>query len=136
MKLRKGKHKRMLKQLVVPPGLQEYVFKLCQDDFTGAHLGEKKTWTKLSNRFYWTTSYQDTINYVKFCPICSCAKDPPASRAKLRPLLDFEHPFVKVGVDVLELTTSRSGKKYVGVFTDLFVSPEEQNGGINSCSFY
>jgi hypothetical protein len=64
LKVRKGKTGRIFKQLVVPECLKAYVFKICHDNFTGAHLGQKKTWTKLNNRFYWPNSYRDTIKYV------------------------------------------------------------------------
>jgi hypothetical protein len=33
-------------------------------------------------------------------------------------IIDFNKPFEKVGVDVLELTRSSSGNQYVVVFTD------------------
>jgi predicted secreted acid phosphatase len=51
-KLRKARNKRIYKQLVVPESLQSDVLMLCHDNYTGAHLGEHKTWVKLSNRFY------------------------------------------------------------------------------------
>ena len=102
-KIRKGKNRRIYKQLVVPEAIKEDIFKLCHDNFTGTHLGEKKTWVKLSNRFYWKNSYKETMNYVKSCPVCACIKDPPMSRANLKPILDYEKPFDKVGVDILEL---------------------------------
>ena len=52
LKLRKAKNKRIFRQLVVPDVLKNDILKLCHDDFTGAHLGEQKTWVKLNNRFY------------------------------------------------------------------------------------
>ena len=118
MKLRKGRNKRIFKQLVVPLELRQDILKLCRDNFTGAHLGEKKTWIKLSNRFYQRSSYKDTIEYVKSCERCACAKDPPTTRANLKAITDFEKPFDKVGVDILELTTSSAGNKYINVFND------------------
>jgi hypothetical protein len=36
----------------------------------------------------------------------------------MNPIIDFEKPFDKVGVDILELTMSNSGNKYIVVFTD------------------
>ena len=118
LKLRKSKHNKIFKQLVVPDSIKQDVLKLCHDNFTGAHLGEKKTWIKLNNRFYWEDSYKETVQYVKSCSVCACVKDPPPSRANLKPILDFEKPFDKVGVDILELSTTNSGNKYVVVFTD------------------
>lgn len=118
LKLRIAKNKRLFKQLVVPQTLKEDIFKLCHDNHTGAHLGEKKTWAKLHNRFYWKNAYQETIEYVKSCPVCARIKDPPTTRAYLKPITDFNRPFDKVAVDIMELSRSSSGNKYVVVFTD------------------
>ena len=46
----------------------------CHDNFTGAHLGEKKTRVKLNNRFYWKDAYKQTIDYVRSREVCSCLK--------------------------------------------------------------
>ena len=79
MKLRKGKYRHMYRQLMVPQEIRRDILKLCHDNFTGAHLGEKKTWIKLSNRFHWKNSYKETMEYGKFCEVCACFKDPPAT---------------------------------------------------------
>ena len=84
---------------------------MCHDNFTVAHLGEKKTWVKLSNRFYWKNSYKETINYVRSCSVCSFLKNRSATRAFLKPIVDFEKPFDKIGVDILELSRSNMGNK-------------------------
>ena len=118
MKLRKARNKRIFKQLIIPETIKPDVFKLCHDNFTGAHLGEKKTWIRLNNRFYCPNSSKDTISYVKSCAICACTKEPTPSRADLKPILDFSKPFDKVGVDVLELSSTDSGNKYAVVFID------------------
>ena len=51
IKLRKNRYKKIFKQLVVPLAIHEDVLKLCHDNYTGARLGEKKTWVKLSIDF-------------------------------------------------------------------------------------
>ena len=103
---------------MVPQELKSDILKLCHDDFTGGHLGEKKTWVKLSNRFYWQNYYKETINYVNKCSTCAKIKSPPANRANLKPILDFEKPFDKLAVDILELTRTDSGNRYAVVFSD------------------
>ena len=118
LKIRKGKHNKIFKQLVIPQVLKSEIFKICHDNFTGEHLGENKTWVKLNNRFFWKNSRIEMLDYVKSCATCAKLKSPPASRAPLHPIIDFEKPFDKLGVDILELTRSSSGNKYVVVFTD------------------
>ncbi|CAF1114090.1 unnamed protein product [Brachionus calyciflorus] len=117
-KLRRQKNGKLFKQLVVPKELKLDILKMCHDNFTGAHLGQRKTWIKLNNRFYWQNSYQDTKNYVESCGVCSRIKDPPVTRAELKPITEFQKPFDMVAVDILELTRTNSGNKYVVVFTD------------------
>jgi hypothetical protein len=63
LKLRRARNNRTFKQLVVPQALKLQVLAICHDNFTGGHLVEKKTWIKLSNRFYWTNSRAETLNY-------------------------------------------------------------------------
>ena len=117
-KTRIAKNRRIFKQLVVPESLKLDVLMLCHDNYTGAHLGEQKTWIKVNNRFFWPNSYKETINYVKTCQTCACIKPPLPNRAPLQPILNFNQPFDKVGVDILELTTSNSNNHYIVVFTD------------------
>ena len=45
-------------------------------------------------------------------------KDPTPNRERLKPILDFDKPFDIVGMDILELSRTSSGKKYVLVFKD------------------
>ena len=118
LKVRKNRHGLLLKQLVVPKELRSDIFKMCHDDFSGAHLGQKKTWIKLNNRFYWPNAYKETMNYVESCEVCAKIKDAPANRANLKPITEFEKPFDMIAVDILELSRSNNGNKYVVVFTD------------------
>ncbi|CAF1025880.1 unnamed protein product [Brachionus calyciflorus] len=73
-RLRRQKNGKLFKQLVVPKELKLDILKMSHDNFTGAHLGQGKTWIKLNNRFYWPNSYQDTKNYVESCDVCSRIK--------------------------------------------------------------
>jgi hypothetical protein len=118
LKLRKAKNGRIYKQVMVPKLLKEDIWRLCHDNYTGAHFGDKKTWAKLYNRFYWKNCYKETMEYVRSCEICARLKNPPATRSDLQPITDYNKPFDKVAVDILELTRTNNGNKYVVVFTD------------------
>ena len=108
-----------IKRLVVPVAFREDVMRLCHDSMCGGHLGEKKTWWKLSDRFYWPSAYEDTLKWVESCSKCSARKAPPNNRSELMPITEFSSPFEMVGVDILgPLPLSESGNKYVVVFTD------------------
>ena len=55
---------------------------------------------------------------METCEICAKVKSPQANRAELKPILDFEKPFDMVAVDILELSRTNIGNKYVIVFSD------------------
>jgi hypothetical protein len=113
-----SRNNKTFRQLVVPQSIKAQILEICHENFTGGHLGEHKTWTKLNNRFVWKESRDETVNYVKSCKICAKIKSPTNLRAPLKPIVDFDRPFDKLGVEILELTRSSSGNKYVVVLTD------------------
>ncbi|RNA35865.1 Retrovirus-related Pol poly from transposon [Brachionus plicatilis] len=65
LKVRRENIGVLKKLLVVPKDLRPDILKMCHDNFMGSHLGQKKTWMKLSNRFYWPNAYKETINHVE-----------------------------------------------------------------------
>ena len=91
---------------------------MCHDDLTGAHLGQRKTISKLNNRFYWPNSHKETIKYVESFELWAKSKLPPTQPAPLKPLTEFDKPFDQIILDILELIRSSSGNKYCPVFTD------------------
>lgn len=50
--------------------------------------------------------------------MCAKIKSRPPNRAELKPITDFRKPFDMEAVDILELSTTSSGNRYVVVFTD------------------
>lgn len=108
-----------VKRIVVPEVLVETVLTTCHDDMSGGHLGFKKTWPKVRDRFYWKTMYRDTKNWVESCSKCASRKTPSTKRAQMVPINNATKPFDMVGVDILgPLPETYSGNKYLLVFTD------------------
>ena len=70
-------------QLVIPFSLQETILKMCHNDMSGGHLGIKKTWPKLKDRFYWKSMFEDTVRWIKACSACSKRKSPETSKGEL-----------------------------------------------------
>jgi hypothetical protein len=118
LKWRRGRRGRFFKQIVIPRAMRQHILELCHDSFLSSHLGEKKTWEKLTSRFAWQSAYKDTIDYVRSCAVCAKIKGPPPGRAPLMSILDVEKPFDLVGMDILELSRTSAGNKYAVVFTD------------------
>ena len=110
----------LFKRIVVPAVLKDTVLTICHDDMSGAHLGFKKTWSKLQRKFYWPQMHNDTEAWLKSCSVCASKKKPNIPhRAPLYPITHFTKPFEMVGVDVLgPLPTTQSGNKYIVVFSD------------------
>ena len=106
-------------RIVIPKKLVESVLKACHDDIGGGHLGRKKTWYKVKERYYWRTMYGDVHDWVSSCSFCSARKNPLPNRAPLMPINEAVKPFDMVGVDILgPLPVTTKGNKYILVFTD------------------
>ena len=67
--------------LVVPLALRELAFRMCHNDMGGGHLGMKKSWPKVRDRFYWNTMYQDLRRWLKSCSPCAKRKTPKVSKS-------------------------------------------------------
>jgi hypothetical protein len=106
-------------RIVIPESGIEQVFMMCHDDMGGGHLGFKKTWPKVRDRFYWKTMYRDTYLWVKSCTPCAKRKSPEPARSNLKPINVAEEPWDMAGVDILgPLRETVNGNKYIVVFTD------------------
>ena len=106
-------------RLAVPKSLIERCLKMCHDDMGGGHLGFKKTWPKLRDRFYWKNMYSDTFRWLKSCTVCAKRKNPQVSKIGLNPINVAEHPFHMMGMDILgPLKETVNGCRYIIVFTD------------------
>ena len=109
----------IVKRLVIPVCLRKQVLALCHDGFGGAHLGEKKTWSKIAERFYWPSAHNDTLSWVQSCQNCAARKSSQVSRAQIVPITEFERPFDMIGVDIVgPLPVTDQSNKYLLVFTD------------------
>jgi len=106
-------------KLVIPETYKLEVLRLCHDGLAGGHLGFRKTWPKVRDRFYWRTMYSDTERYCKSCTPCAKRKSPKNRQSEFHPIGRARYPFQMLGVDILgPLTETKKGNKYVLVFTD------------------
>ena len=114
------KRKNKSDRLVIPFVLKKMVFEICHNDMGGGHLGFKKTWPKIRDRFYWRFMYRDTKRWLRACVECAKKKTPKnITKIEMTPIENFDKPFDMLGVDILgPLTETINGNKYVLVFTD------------------
>jgi hypothetical protein len=105
--------------LVVPLALREIAFRMCHNDMGGGHLGMKKCWPKVRDRFHWNSMYQDLKRWLKSCSPCAKRKTPKVSKIPLSPINEADKPFDMVGMDLLgPLPETPRGNKYICVFSD------------------
>jgi hypothetical protein len=107
-------------RIVIPEIMRETILKLCHDDMSGGHLGFKKTWPKISSRYFWKNMYTDTEKWIKSCTNCAKRKTPTnITKVDLNPINGAIYPFEMLGVDILcGLPETGAKNKYILVFTD------------------
>ena len=84
---------------------------------TGAHLGIEKTLGRARTHYWWESMRQDVRDLCTNCSVCRSRRSGRAPIVPLRPI-PVGGPWECVGVDVLHLPRTRSGKNYLVVFQD------------------
>jgi hypothetical protein len=107
---------------VIPASLQLAVLREHHDGACGAHLGQAKTYGKLSAKYYWRGMYDDVKKYVQSCQFCAARKTPYHHREiPIGSLPIPSQPFEALGIDVLgPLPKTRAGNQFILVVTDYF----------------
>jgi hypothetical protein len=81
----------------------------------GGHLGQRKTYAKVANKFYWPKLRDDVEAYCRSCSICMSSKPARPAEANASPITNTATPFELVGIDFIgPLTTTDNGNKYIG----------------------
>ena len=107
--------------MVVPVSMRNEILTACHDNVLSGHLGFKKTYRKLRERFFWPLMYSDCEFWCKSCIDCSTRKTPKSlAKAPLLPI-PSSYPFETLAVDVSgPFPTSLQGNRFIIVFTDTF----------------
>ncbi len=107
--------------LVVPRSMVSEVIREFHDHPLMGHLGAKKTYHRLAERFYWLKMRTDISRFTQGCMTCREYKStPPRGVGILQPFLAVE-PFLIVHCDFIgPLPVTRAGYRYVCVFIDKF----------------
>ena len=108
--------------LVIPASARAEALTIVHDDaFSGAHMGFRKCWLKLQQRFWWPRMAKDLDHWIKSCKICaqfSPSKPPRVGKLMSIPVMS---PFEIVGVDVVgPLTITSKHRRFIVVITDHF----------------
>ncbi|CAF0753004.1 unnamed protein product [Brachionus calyciflorus] len=90
-------------KIVVPKNLRPLIIERYHKPLKSmSHISKAMTHLELKKKYNWKNSYQDICNYINSC---ECSKLPD--------------PFEVVAIDILELSRTFTGNKFVVAFTDL-----------------
>ena len=108
-------------QVVVPLSLRRDVLRYAHDVKTAAHLGIRKTLSKVRPRFYWPGLQNDVKVYVGGCEQCSRKKNPNPTKVAPMEIVRSGFPMERIAFDILgPLPVTERGNKYILVISDYF----------------
>jgi len=104
---------------VIPHSLKSKILEQFHDSLFCGHLGFKKTYQKIRERFYWNRMYSDIKTHCETCDPCRGRKSPSRKiKTELIPI-PVGGPFDRVAMDILgPLPITESGNKYIIIFSD------------------
>ena len=108
-------------QVVVPLNLRRDVLRYAHDVKTAAHLGIRKTLSKVRPMFYWPGLQNDVKVYVGGCEQCFRKKN--QNPTKVAPMQIVRSGFLmeRIALDILgPLSVTERGNKYILVISDYF----------------
>lgn len=83
----------------------------------GGHMGIRRTFEKIQERYYWPKMYSQVKRYVKGCDLCQRMKSAKTLYGLLQPV-EASTPFHTVGLDIVGPFQSSRRYKYVVVAID------------------
>ncbi|ROT82779.1 hypothetical protein C7M84_024065 [Penaeus vannamei] len=113
----KSNNERALLQLVIPRSLRGAALDAVHAVPSAGHQGVHRTYQRLRDHFYFPGMLAASRRYVASCTACQRRKGAIA-RTPLQSMPDVAEPFERVSVDILTLTPSARGNKYVLVLID------------------
>lgn len=68
----------------IPVGMQEGLIKEHHQGYAGGHLGQKKMYQRLQQKFYWPKMAEDVKVYIAGCESCITHKFTPEIKMPLQ----------------------------------------------------
>ena len=104
-------------RFVPPSDSQKELFDDVHNGIFGAHLRSAKIHSQLAQHYWWPTMRADIDRWAHACRVCASRNIGKPLHPSLAPL-PVGGPLDRVGIDVVQLPTSRMGNKYAVVFID------------------
>jgi hypothetical protein len=116
----KDKKNRTNIQIVVPQSLINKALELSHDSDIAAHSGILRSLERSRSYFFWYNQARDVQRYVKSCLNCQKLKWQGQETGMLGKFKPVSAPLERVGIDLIELSPSYSGNKYILTVIDHF----------------
>ena len=108
-------------KLTIPKELKEQVLRENHDNKQTGHLGMKKTYAKIAEKYFLPGMYSEKLIYVKKCDTCQRIKPKIHKQVGLLGKRIIEEPWTVVAADIVgPLPRSKSRNQYMLVFVDMF----------------
>lgn len=119
VKLWKGGDREEVEKLILPVALRKEVFRMLHNGPTGGHLGQKRTYLNVANRFHWIGMKLDIEEWCSQCVRCA-QHSGGGFKAPLQRYI-IGAPFQRVAMDLTgPFPLSRRRNRYVVVIVDYF----------------
>ena len=107
--------------LLVPDCLKTEVLEGCHDLPTGGHMGQRKTYERIRQKYLWHAMSVDVKLYVRSCAVCNRQKHPSVRPKASLGSYQAGAPMERIHIDILgPLTESNRHNKYVLLLVDQF----------------
>jgi transposase InsO family protein len=105
--------------LVIPKTMVAEILHAFHDDIFAGHLGLKRTYAKIKQRYFWHNMYADIKLHCDTCVSCHTRKSPHETPKAPLVSIPVGGPFDRVATDIMgPLPLTEAGNKYIIVFTD------------------
>jgi hypothetical protein len=105
------------REVVFTENEQKSLLKAFHDE--RGHLGRERTYQVLSDTYYWKNLFDDVCEYVASCEKCQMTSNFIKSPEELHPIPVIS-PWFHVGMDLIKMPVSKSGKNYILTVVDYF----------------
>ena len=106
-------------QVVLPRKFRAEVLSLAHCSPLAAHLGQKKTCSKILAEFFWPGLTKEVREFCRSCEHCQKGSQANRRRAPLMPLQTIEEPFRRLAMDIVGLLRkTKRGHKYILMVMD------------------
>ncbi|UYV73036.1 K02A2.6-like [Cordylochernes scorpioides] len=108
--------------LVIPKTKQLELLEQMHDHPTSGHMGIKRTYSRIKDKYFWPSMFKTVEKYVSSCPECQFRKAPSQQPSgQLQPIPPASRPFERIGIDLLgRFPKSINGNRWIVVCTDYY----------------